>query len=226
MSLISSFNRLALSRPVQQYRTYVAAKQLRPTKFKSSKSLFGWQHWRPWDTFCNLLNLVLENVPPKPRSGWQIFCRENLKNYKGPDGKTNIVEANRALSSKWHSLSDADKEVDIGYRDVFMFVYTNTISSVTMRSSRRNQLLTRKPMIVFCRMLLLKNFMMKTNWEKSTSSRNLRIQRHLNVLLWVVTCTTLWNYVKMIALLVICRSWNNPRKLPGDTRPCLIKKRR
>ncbi|CDS08515.1 hypothetical protein LRAMOSA09876 [Lichtheimia ramosa] len=88
MSLISSFNRLALSRPVQQYRTYVAAKQLRPTKFKS----------------------ILENVPPKPRSGWQIFCRENLKNYKGPDGKTNIVEANRALSSKWHSLSDADKE--------------------------------------------------------------------------------------------------------------------
>lgn len=57
------------------------------------------------------LGLVLENVPSKPRSGWQIFCRENLKNHKGPDGKTNIVEANRALSAQWHSLPEADKEV-------------------------------------------------------------------------------------------------------------------
>lgn len=39
MTLVSSFQRLAISRPVQQYRTYVAAKQLRPTKFKSSKFL-------------------------------------------------------------------------------------------------------------------------------------------------------------------------------------------
>ncbi|CDH53049.1 hypothetical protein RO3G_11206 [Lichtheimia corymbifera JMRC:FSU:9682] len=94
MTLVSSFQRLAISRPVQQYRTYVAAKQLRPTKFKS----------------------ILENVPSKPRSGWQIFCRENLKNHKGPDGKTKIVEANRALSAQWHSLPEAEKE---RYREIF-----------------------------------------------------------------------------------------------------------
>ncbi|KAI7879967.1 HMG-box [Lichtheimia hyalospora FSU 10163] len=94
MTLVSSFHRLAISRPVQQCRTFVAARQLRPKRFTS----------------------VLENVPPKPRSGWQIFCRENLKDYKGPDGKTSIIEANRALSVKWRSLSESDKE---HYNDIF-----------------------------------------------------------------------------------------------------------
>ncbi|KAI9311468.1 hypothetical protein BX666DRAFT_929608 [Dichotomocladium elegans] len=73
---------------LQPYRTFVSAKQLKPTKFDS----------------------ILAHVPPKPLSGWQIYLRENIQKYKDNNGKVNIINANKDLSAKWKTLSASEKE--------------------------------------------------------------------------------------------------------------------
>ncbi|KAI8146773.1 high mobility group box domain-containing protein [Fennellomyces sp. T-0311] len=84
---------VALRASLQQ-RTYVSVKHMRPKKFKS----------------------ILDQVPPRPRSGWQVFIREHLKDFSTPNGKINVAQATKELSTKWRAMSETEKQV---YMDLY-----------------------------------------------------------------------------------------------------------
>ncbi|KAI9489398.1 hypothetical protein BDB00DRAFT_843243 [Zychaea mexicana] len=71
-----------------QQRAYVSVKFMRPKKFNS----------------------ILEHVPPRPRSGWQIYIREHMKDYSPESGKINVAQATKELSTKWRVMSETDKQ--------------------------------------------------------------------------------------------------------------------
>ncbi|KAI8369308.1 uncharacterized protein BYT42DRAFT_583861 [Radiomyces spectabilis] len=90
MSLLSQFSKLSLKTPHASFqRTFVAVKQLRPTKFTS----------------------ILADVPVRPRSAWQLYLAENMSHFKNGSGKIEAQEATRQLGPKWKSLPDHEKKI-------------------------------------------------------------------------------------------------------------------
>ncbi|KAG2222081.1 hypothetical protein INT45_007967 [Circinella minor] len=109
-----------------QQRAYLSTKSMRPKKFKS----------------------ILENVPPKPRSGWQVYIRENIKDVKPTTGKFNVAQATKELSVKWGALSDAEKQT---YSDIYKKeneihneAYEKAIQGATAEQLYKENLLRRK----------------------------------------------------------------------------------
>lgn len=54
-------------------------------------------------------SLVLQNVPMKPRSAWQVFIREHLKGTKTT--QEGLTKSSTELSAKWKALSGHEKQV-------------------------------------------------------------------------------------------------------------------
>ncbi|KAF7728558.1 hypothetical protein EC973_005962 [Apophysomyces ossiformis] len=89
MALIQSFAKLSLQTPKTAVcRTYVAARNLNPRKFRS----------------------ILAEVPIRPRSGWQVFMCEHIGQYKTDDGRLDPQRGTHVLSDKWEKFSDAEKQ--------------------------------------------------------------------------------------------------------------------
>lgn len=63
----------------------------------------------------------MENVPTKPRNPWQIYLRENIKNYKNEAGKVDLKLATQTLGPKWKALPEAEKEVTIREKNDFKY---------------------------------------------------------------------------------------------------------
>lgn len=103
MSLIKSFSGLTI-----QTRT-IASKSLHPKKFTSSKSFFE----KGYTFLLTKFHLVLDKVPVRPRSAWQIYFTENMRNFKDPNGKTMAAAASKKLSEQWKRLSDSEKQVRV-----------------------------------------------------------------------------------------------------------------
>ncbi|CAO3643804.1 unnamed protein product [Mucor fragilis] len=91
MSLIKAFGSLTI-----QSRSFVSARALHPKKFTS----------------------ILQDVPVRPRSGWQLFMNENLRNFKDHDnnGKIDLKKAMHESSVSWKAMSDAQKQA---YKEKF-----------------------------------------------------------------------------------------------------------
>ncbi|ORY90577.1 high mobility group box domain-containing protein [Syncephalastrum racemosum] len=53
---------------------------------------------------------ILQNVPVRPVSGWQIFLREQLHAQKAKGEKVAAAVAIKEVSSRWKSLSDAERQ--------------------------------------------------------------------------------------------------------------------
>ncbi|GAN03463.1 hypothetical protein MAM1_0041c02916 [Mucor ambiguus] len=86
MSLIKAFGALTI-----QSRSFVSARALHPKQFTS----------------------ILQDVPIKPRSGWQVYMNENLRNFKDPNNnnKIDLKTAMHELSASWKAMSEAQKKV-------------------------------------------------------------------------------------------------------------------
>lgn len=56
---------------------------------------------------------VLQDIPTRPRNGWQIYMNENLHKYKNAHNKRvlDLKEATSELSASWKAMSDAEKKV-------------------------------------------------------------------------------------------------------------------
>ncbi|ORZ06476.1 hypothetical protein BCR42DRAFT_397778 [Absidia repens] len=72
---------------LQQCR-FLSNKMLYPKKFKS----------------------ILSVAPSRPRSGWQVYMRDHLSEFKSPDGKTRTATATQRLSEQWKGLNDSQKQ--------------------------------------------------------------------------------------------------------------------
>ncbi|KAI9252319.1 high mobility group box domain-containing protein [Phascolomyces articulosus] len=109
-----------------QQRAYVSVKYMRPKKFKS----------------------ILDNVPPRPRSGWQVYVREHMKDLDVNDGKLNVAQATKELSSKWRTMSDFEKQkyIDIYKNEtqIHLDAYESAIRSATPQQFYKENLLRRK----------------------------------------------------------------------------------
>ncbi|KAI8071570.1 high mobility group box domain-containing protein [Gongronella butleri] len=53
---------------------------------------------------------ILADVPPRPRSGWQVFLRQKIADGKS-EGTIDAAKATRVYAQQWKTLSDADKQV-------------------------------------------------------------------------------------------------------------------
>ncbi|KAK4510321.1 NADH dehydrogenase [ubiquinone] 1 beta subcomplex subunit 9 [Mucor velutinosus] len=86
MSLIKAFGSLTI-----QSRSYVSARVLHPKQFTS----------------------ILQDVPVRPRSGWQLYMNENLRNFKDPsnNNKVDLKKAMQELSASWKAMPEAQKKV-------------------------------------------------------------------------------------------------------------------
>ncbi|KAF1803058.1 hypothetical protein V8B55DRAFT_1383337 [Mucor lusitanicus] len=91
MSLIKAFGALAI-----QSRSYVSGRALHPKQFTS----------------------ILQDVPTRPRSGWQLYMNENLGSFKDPskNNKIDLKTAMQELSAKWKAMPEDRKQV---YRERF-----------------------------------------------------------------------------------------------------------
>ncbi|KAL9542732.1 hypothetical protein MBANPS3_008463 [Mucor bainieri] len=86
MSLIKAFGSLAIqSRPISSVRV------IHPKQFTS----------------------ILQNVPVRPRSGWQVYWMENLSKFTDPNNnnKVNSRAAMLELGESWKAMSEAQKKV-------------------------------------------------------------------------------------------------------------------
>ncbi|KAL0078295.1 hypothetical protein J3Q64DRAFT_1756625 [Phycomyces blakesleeanus] len=93
--MLSSLRKLTLL-PVNVTlsRTYLTSKSLNPKKFTS----------------------LFENVPVRPRSGWQVFLRDHLKEKLKESKPDSVTVLTKQLAIDWNKMSEADKKV---YTDKF-----------------------------------------------------------------------------------------------------------
>ncbi|KAI8330234.1 hypothetical protein BC941DRAFT_475797 [Chlamydoabsidia padenii] len=79
--------------------TFSIPSKLQQCRFVSTKILYPKQ-----------FKSVLSAVPPRPRSGWQIFLRDHLSEIKAKEGKASAPKATQLLSEQWQKFSDAEKQ--------------------------------------------------------------------------------------------------------------------
>ncbi|KAI8078920.1 uncharacterized protein BX664DRAFT_343084 [Halteromyces radiatus] len=80
---------------------------------------------------------ILSHVPPRPRSGWQIFLRQRLPAFKQANGKIPTAEATKTLGEEWKSLTDAQKKEYAGIFEREVKVHEDAVQKALLEATPR-----------------------------------------------------------------------------------------
>ncbi|KAI8052771.1 hypothetical protein BDF21DRAFT_371568 [Thamnidium elegans] len=101
MSFVKAFGSLTIKRSF-------TAKSLHPKKFTS----------------------ILDKVPTKPRNSWQIYLRENIKEYKSKGEKIDLKTLAKTFGDQWRALPESEKQKYTAIYKKEVALYKGTLEDV------------------------------------------------------------------------------------------------